>query len=236
MDISNNNFTEITEINFLSQLRILNISGNTKLTILPSTLSTCDNLSDLIFDIDNVLSPPKDVLLSGTQNILKFLETGIKTHVESSDDNVIQLQSKLTKPKTMQPEKCANNFLEQERLAQAQDYLLENQIHKEQQKKREQLMKMLMEEQRHAESTVFQMQQEKDVERKRLIEDILECKTISFITTPVSYKFNLLDEESSGVVIEQLLALKKEPDQALLELEDNARNLLLEQVRFLLLN
>lgn len=235
MDISNNNITEITEINFLSQLRILNISGNTKLTILPSTLSTCDNLTDLIFDIDNVLSPPKDVLLSGTQNILKFLETGIKTHVESSEDNLIKIQSKLTKPKTMQPEKSAttNKFLEQERLAQAQDYLLENQIHKEQQKKREQLMNMLVEEQRHAESTVYQMQQEKDVERKRLIGDILECKKISFITTPVFYKFNLLDEESSGVVIEQLLALKKEPDQALLELEDNARNLLLEQVRSL---
>ncbi|CAO1357595.1 unnamed protein product [Diamesa serratosioi] len=212
LDISNNNLTEITEINFLSQLRILNISGNTKITTLPSTLSTCDNLQDLIFDIDHVLSPSKDVLLSGTQNILKFLETGIKTYVDNSEDNLLRIQSKLTKPKTTQPEKCVNTFLEQERLAQAQDYLLENQIHKEQQKKREQLMKMLVDEQRHTESTVYQMQQEKDVERKRLIGDILEY------------------EESSGVVIEKLLALKKEPDQALLELEDNARNLILERI------
>ena len=50
------------------------------------------------------------------------------------------------------------------------------------------------------------------------------------------YNLNVLDEESSGFVIEKLLALKKEPDQALLELEDNARNLLLEQVSLLLLN
>ena len=182
LDISNNKLTEITEINFLSQLRILNVSGNTKLTILPSTLSTCDNLSDLIFDIDNVLSPSKDVLLLGTQNILKFLETGIKTHVDNSEDNLIKMQSKLTKPKTSQPEICVNSFLEQERLAQAQDHLLENQIHKEQQKKRDQLMKMLVEEQRHAESTVYQIQQEKDVERKRLIGDILECKQIYILT------------------------------------------------------
>jgi hypothetical protein len=40
----------------------------------------------------------------------------------------------------------------------------------------------------------------------------------------------ILDEESSTIVVKELLALKKGPDAALLELEENARNALLEKV------
>lgn len=45
--------------------------------------------------------------------------------------------------------------------------------------------------------------------------------------------FAFLDEESSTLVVNELLTLKKGPDPALLELEDKARDALLEKVRFL---
>lgn len=40
----------------------------------------------------------------------------------------------------------------------------------------------------------------------------------------------ILDEESSTMVVNELLTLKKGPDPALLELEDRARDALLEKV------
>lgn len=40
-----------------------------------------------------------------------------------------------------------------------------------------------------------------------------------------------IDEESSTLVVNELLSLKKGPDAALLELEDKARDALLEKVR-----
>lgn len=43
-------------------------------------------------------------------------------------------------------------------------------------------------------------------------------------------KKTILDESSSTLVVNELLALKKGPDPALLELEDKARDALLEKV------
>lgn len=47
----------------------------------------------------------------------------------------------------------------------------------------------------------------------------------------MNIKLFTLDEESSTLVVNELLTLKKGPDPALLELEDRARDALLEKVR-----
>lgn len=49
----------------------------------------------------------------------------------------------------------------------------------------------------------------------------------------MNLKLFTLDEESSTLIVNELLTLKKGPDPALLELEDRARDALLEKVRSL---
>lgn len=57
----------------MSNLRILNITGNTNLTKLPPQLTTCDSLCDIILDVEHILYPPTDVIERGTAEILKYL-------------------------------------------------------------------------------------------------------------------------------------------------------------------
>lgn len=57
-------------------LRVLNVSGNSQLREIPSCLSTCDSLRDLILDQDTLEWPPAQVIAAGTEHILKFLTTG----------------------------------------------------------------------------------------------------------------------------------------------------------------
>ena len=72
LDISHNDLVDIRSISFMPNLRILNISGNLKLEILPPELATNDNLSDLVFDHENIKSPAKEIVSKGTINILKY--------------------------------------------------------------------------------------------------------------------------------------------------------------------
>lgn len=95
LDVSFNNLSQIDQISFM-QLKVLNVSGNKKLSELPVNLSTCDCLVDIVFD-ESILHPPQDVLISGTVNILKFLSTGEKTlNMEDVADKAIQTQSRVT--------------------------------------------------------------------------------------------------------------------------------------------
>lgn len=76
LDVSNNRIVQINQINCMPHLRILNISGNVKLTTLPNELSTCDSLVDLILDPEKIQYPPAAVIERGTIDILNFLITG----------------------------------------------------------------------------------------------------------------------------------------------------------------
>lgn len=75
LDCSFNQLIEINQLNCMAHLRILNISGNDHLNILPTTLSTCDSLVDIIFDLETFVFPPASVLEQGTFAILSFLTT-----------------------------------------------------------------------------------------------------------------------------------------------------------------
>lgn len=72
-DLSNNRLSEINQINCMPNLRILNISGNQKLTELPFELSTCDSLVELIFDQDVVQHPPRHISAQSTVEVIKYL-------------------------------------------------------------------------------------------------------------------------------------------------------------------
>jgi len=161
-------------------LKILNVSGNLNLKSLPNELATCDNLTDLVFDIENVSYPAGDVLATGTQNILKFLSSGELSAISeyAIDDDVIKKQSKLTASRIMGNTSMAikKQPATHDQLMQAQDHFLENELHKEQQRRKEQMLSTLIEQQKQAENAVSKVQLEKDDERKRLINDIRSCK------------------------------------------------------------
>lgn len=75
LDVSHNQLAHIAEINCMPRLRILNIRGNNKLTKLPSSLTTCDSLIDIVFDAESLVYPPANVLECGTREILNYLLT-----------------------------------------------------------------------------------------------------------------------------------------------------------------
>lgn len=180
LDISNNDITDIRFISFMPELRILNISGNKNLKVLPPELATCENLNDVVFDLECISSPAADVLATGTKNILKFLSTGELTAAEdyATEDNVLK-QSKITSSRIVNESNSSSSkkFMDKERFIMTQeDNFLENELHKEQQKKKESMLKSVMESQKQADNAVNKLQNEKDVERKKLIDDIVQCE------------------------------------------------------------
>lgn len=223
LDISHNDLVDIRSISFMPNLRILNISGNVNLICLPPELATNDNLSDLVFDHENIKSPAMEIVTKGTINILKYFrncddysELMTAPNEFEAEDNAINQQSKITTSRIIDDSMTATTkkFLNKEKV-QAHDYMTNEaneQLLKEHQKKKEEMLKSLLEQQKIAEDAVNKVQLEKDVERRKLIDDIMEY------------------EESSTVVVNELLSLKKGPDPALLELEDKARDALLEKV------
>lgn len=242
LDISHNELVDIRSVSFMPNLKILNISGNPKLEILPPEIATCESLNDLVFDIERIKIPSADVLATGTNNILKFLSTGELTAPSdyAFEDNFMKQQSKITSSRIIDESMSSstNFFLHKEKVIQAKDYLDNdmNELHKEQQKKKEGMLKALLEQQKQAEDAVNKIHLEKDVERKKLIDDIRECEFNLMkkekMTRYYNFFFTFSDEESSNLVVNELLTLKKGPDPALLELEDKARDELLEKVIF----
>jgi E3 ubiquitin-protein ligase LRSAM1 len=184
LDISNNELVDIRSVSFMPNLKILNVSGNLKLEILPPEIATCENLNDLVFDIECIKSPSADVLATGTQGILKYLSTGELTAPSEYkvEDNLLKQQSKITSSRIID-ESMSNAFLRREKQTiQFQDSLDNdvNELHKEQQKKKEEMLRALINQQKQAEDAVNKIHMKKDVERKRLIDDIRDCNLIDF--------------------------------------------------------
>lgn len=163
----------------MPELRILNISGNKSLSTLPPELATCENLHDLVFDIEFISSPSNDVLATGVQNILKFLSTGeLTAPSDYGNEDKLLMQSKVTSSRIMgETISTTKKFMDKEKFIMTQDdSFLENELHREQQKKKEQMMKSLLVQQKQSDEAVNKMQSVKDAERKKLIDDIVECK------------------------------------------------------------
>lgn len=177
--MSNNDLTDIRVISFMPELRILNVSGNKRLSTLPPELATCENLNDLVFDIECILSPSRDCLATGTQHILKYLSTGELTAATdyAIEDNILT-QSKVTSSRIMGDSiSTTRKYMDKEKFIMAQnDSFLENELHKEQQRKKEEMLCHLLLQQKQSDDAVNKIQSEKDIERKRLIDDIVLCE------------------------------------------------------------
>lgn len=179
LDVSNNNLSDIRVISFMTELRVLNVSGNKNLKVLPPELATCENMNDLVFDVECISSPSADTLATGTHNILKFLSTGeLSAASDYATDDKILTQSKVTSSRIMTDTiTTTKKFMEKEKFIISQENnFLENELHKEQQRKKEEMLKSLLEQQKQAENAVNKVQTNKDAERKKLIDDIVLCE------------------------------------------------------------
>lgn len=184
LDVSNNNIVDIRFISFMPELKVLNVSGNKNLKTLPPELATCDNLHDLVFDIETISTPSADVLATGTKNILKYLSTGeLTAPTDYATEDKLLMQSKVTSSRIMSNAASTKKFMEKEKfILSPDDNFLENELHKEHQRKKEEMLKSLLEQQKKAENAVNKIQTVKDAERKKLIDDIVErrSKSINF--------------------------------------------------------
>lgn len=180
LDVSNNNITDLRVISFMPELRIINVTGNLNLKILPPELATCENLNDIVFDIECISSPNADVLATGTHNILKYLSTGELSPGGSdyATEDKLLMQSKVTSSRIMQDSlTTTKKFMDKEKFIISQEAsYLENELHKDKQRKKEEMLKSVLEQQKEADHAVNKIQTVKDAERKRLIDDIVECK------------------------------------------------------------
>lgn len=181
LDVSNNNITDLRVISFMPELKILNVAGNKCLKILPPELATCENLIDIVFDTECITSPPGDVLATGTHNILKFLSTGeLTASTDYASEDKILRESKITSSRIMGDSRTTTTkkFMDKEKFILTQDdNVLENELLvKEQQRKKEEMLKSLLAQQRQEEDAVNKIQNLKDAERKKLIDDIVQCE------------------------------------------------------------
>lgn len=109
LDVSYNQLAHISPINCMPKLRILNICGNKKLTRLPSTLSTCDSLNDIVFDAEDLVYPPANVLECGTREILNYLLT------QNSNDAIEPKNHPVSLNNSDRMKKVTSDFMDFER-------------------------------------------------------------------------------------------------------------------------
>lgn len=116
---------------------------------------------------------------------------------------------------------------------------LEAELHQQQLKRKQDLLQHLLKQQNESDTLIQRMQKEKDSERQKLIDDILQGVYKNLISMGNRYEFNLIElncvvyaaEANAGMIVDQLISLKSGPDPALLELEQEEQKQLLERLR-----
>ncbi|XP_055387066.1 E3 ubiquitin-protein ligase LRSAM1-like [Condylostylus longicornis] len=236
LDISCNKVQSIDEINLMPNLRILNISENKDLKRLPVMLYTCDNLRDLILDKDVIEWPEADILNQTTDSILKYLSTGEK--IDETDSNIPEKTERTAGAVEIAQDalKLNTDISKEDALIRQLDNLMKSstkkrnslqiitdgygnedalfeEIQLKQQKMKKELLQTVLLQQNENESLFNKIQQQRDIERTKLIEDIRKT------------------EENANVVIEKFLALKNNSDVELLEKEQLEKERLLEKVQ-----
>lgn len=211
LDLSYNRLANIASIAMMERLRILNVAGN-KITQLPKMLATCEDLMDIIYDVEMVEDPPPEIGRGGTANVLKYLREGfvdVTLHEigdvapSTSREPVYRVNPKFEAFQEEQDRKRRDLLKELE-----VDHNLEA-FQAEQNRQRLELLKKLQADQSEAETLVLQVQRHKDSEQHRLIGEIQR------------------EETATQRILDSLLCLKNGPDPAILEQERIEREHLL---------
>lgn len=109
----------------------------------------------------------------------------VSPNEHKAEDSAIREQSKITTSRIINESMTSGTerFLQKEKAQQAKDFL-NNETNefliREQQKKKEEMLKAVLEQQKQAEIAVNKIHLVKDAERKKLIDDIRECKPMIY--------------------------------------------------------
>ncbi|KAK4877286.1 hypothetical protein RN001_009792 [Aquatica leii] len=215
LDLSNNMLKDLPEdLGNLTNLRRLSIQEN-KISRLPKSLSGAQRIQDIIVTTSNLVYPPTEVANEGTESIMRYIcqDCGIEyVHPSSLEDAKIDLESKDTVDAFEDSFKAKIWNLEKIKEQKLQDFLeieKRNELHQRQEfelatamkANREKLLTDISEQQLKFDLELAKVQQMKDTDRFRLIEQLQEV------------------EQNADFAIKQLLALNREPLTQLLEQE-----------------
>lgn len=229
LDISYNGALRyINQIAHMPKLRVLILNGNTLLRRLPVELTTCDSLTDISIDVEYVEYPPPAVVKLGTLETLRFLidDNMLSVANETPADRIKSVTQDFISIEKGEIAIEADaghhgneknirekSFIEHERSEHERYQNMDALLHQQSQQRKQELLRDLIHQQSATDTLLKQLQQDKDVERNKLIGNILQA------------------EEGAGVIVEKLISLKNGPDAALLEQERIEQERLLEQLR-----
>uniref|UniRef100_A0A182UE72 Uncharacterized protein n=1 Tax=Anopheles melas TaxID=34690 RepID=A0A182UE72_9DIPT len=137
LNLSANNLATVEQLAFMTNLRVLDISGNVRLSQLPSQLATCDNLVDIVLDPEHLVNPPPDVVAGGTYAIIKYLSTDEQTANElvnnllalkNGPDPAFLEQEREEQKRLLEHLHIQQNDLRKQEILGAMTNLLENEI------------------------------------------------------------------------------------------------------------
>ncbi|XP_023020535.2 E3 ubiquitin-protein ligase LRSAM1 [Leptinotarsa decemlineata] len=204
LDISNNSIKQLPEdIGSLVNLRKCDMSNN-KLKKLPKSIYKWKKINSLALDSADFVFPPVDVVQNGLKSIMKFIcehEAVPFTYSpceDISEDDIDQAIG-IKKSSSFQQQKV-QEFLEIERYneilrKQEEEFANASKI------KREKLLAVLSKQSNQFDQELNKLQQSKEIERFRLIEQLQEA------------------ENNADLAISQLLSLNNEPSGQILEQE-----------------
>ncbi|KAF7988311.1 hypothetical protein HCN44_000884 [Aphidius gifuensis] len=180
INVSNNKLKSLPEnMNNLKNLNTLDISNN-KITKLPKSLGMLEHLETINFDGLSIEYPPGDIVQQGLVAILIFLakECGINCDKISEINNKVSDSNQSIKLKNKDDkieERRQNDLLELEKtIKNHQQYELELQsLHNDNKKK---LLVNLAEQQTKLEIEITKVQQEREINRSRLLSFIYDTE------------------------------------------------------------
>ncbi|KAL1517852.1 hypothetical protein ABEB36_001560 [Hypothenemus hampei] len=213
LSCTNNKLKSLPEgIGLLIKLEELNLRVNPQLSRLPKSICKAASLALLSVDSENFIYPPKDVIESGTEALLKFISEDVGfdysppvrdteecTRTSPAEADQVQL-------------KRVQDFLDFERnnkLIQEKEIEIAN-VHKENKKK---LLESISQRQSNLDLELSKLHQVRELERFRLIEQLQEA------------------ENNADIAINNLLNLSKEPVSQLLEKEKEEETKLISALK-----
>ncbi|CAH1101966.1 unnamed protein product [Psylliodes chrysocephalus] len=203
LDLSNNHIKFLPhDIGNLVNLRKCYINNN-KLKVLPKSVHKWKKIHVLELDADMFEYPPQDIVTQGLNSIMGFIceDVGVPyspADADLDDDNNFE-QSNTDSTDSIQQQKM-REFLEIERLNEM-SIRQELEFASTSKVQRDKLLAVLTEQQNHFDSELSKLQQIKEIERFKLIEQLQEA------------------ENTADIAIKELLVLNNEPLGQLLEQE-----------------
>ncbi|XP_069686347.1 E3 ubiquitin-protein ligase LRSAM1-like isoform X1 [Periplaneta americana] len=216
----------------LRRLKQLDLRNNKHLQQLPASLAQANSLSELMLDHDRFTHPPANVVEQGVVAIMQFLAEELGVEYSSPSELRAESPEQLRPDSVMDWEEKDRSFqakiLQLERLKeQKQQELLSLERDMEEHQKKElqlqtvrksntgRLLEDLIEQQNRLESEIHRIQQDREVERLKLINHLQEVeKTADSMISQLM----ALNASRDSKQLQQLLEMEQQEEQQLLNI------------------